>query len=284
MIVNTICKFDNILEPPLRILQILFFCLLSTVAIAENHNALYVYSDKGVSSESLTHTLHTLHKLFDKKYTIKTLNAHDVIQGTWKKNAALFIMPGGADLPYVKALNGKGNQQIKDYVEHGGNYLGICAGAYYASREVQFAVGTPLEVVGSRELSFFSGIAKGPVLAPYYYDSNRGARAAKITISNNKLQRTTVFYNGGPEFIPDAQQKNTEVIARYEDLPQKPAAIIKVKIGSGTALLTAVHFEYDPALMDSSDVYLFPVISALNKHRPERIQLMDLIFSQLNIS
>lgn len=264
----------------MKILSVLLVCLLSTATIAGNHSTLYVYSDKGVSSESLRQTLHTLHQFFDQKYTIKTLKAHDVIQGKWRKNAALFIMPGGADLPYVKALKGKGNQQIKDYVEQGGSYLGICAGGYYASREVQFAVGTPLEVAGARELSFFSGIAKGPVLAPYYYDSNRGARVAKITISNNKLQNASVFYNGGPEFIPDSQQKNTEVIARYENLPGHPAAIVKIKIGSGTAILTGVHFEYDPALMDSSDACLSLIVKVLNQHQRERdrIQLLKEIF------
>ncbi len=268
----------------MKILQILVFCLMSLTAIAGDHNIIYIYSDDGVSAESLTHTLHTLHGLFDSKYAIKTLNAHDVIQGEWKKHAALFIMPGGADLPYVKALNGKGNQQIKEYVEKGGNYLGICAGAYYASREVQFAVGTPLEVVGKRELSFFSGVAKGPILASYYYNSNRGTRAARIKISNDKLKHATLFYNGGPAFIPDSKQHNVEVIARYEDLPNKPAAIIKTNVGSGNVILTAVHFEYDPALLDSSDQYLPPIISALNQHQKERARLLDMIFRRFSIS
>ncbi|MBX9585750.1 MAG: biofilm PGA synthesis protein PgaB [Gammaproteobacteria bacterium] len=262
----------------MRILLTMVFCIISCTTFANIHNTIYVYSDHGVSSESLTHTLHTLHGLFDSKYSIKKLKAQDVMRGDWRKNAALFIMPGGADLPYVKALNGKGNQQIRDYVERGGKYLGICAGGYYASREVQFAVGTPLEVVGPRELAFFPGVAKGPALAPYYYHSNRGARAARIKISNDKLQHATVFFNGGGEFIPDQNQKNFDVIARYEDLPQHPAAIVKIKIGSGTAILTGVHFEYDPALLDSSDAYLSPIISALNKHQRERMELLKKIF------
>lgn len=262
----------------MRILLMMVFCIFSCMATAQHRNTIYVYSDKGVSSESLTHTLHTLHGLFDSKYFIKTLNAQEVIQGDWRKSAALFLMPAGADLPYVKALKGKGNQQIRNYVEHGGKYLGICAGGYYASREAQFAVGTPLEVVGPRELAFFPGVAKGPALAPYYYNSNRGARAARIIITDGKLKHATVFFNGGGEFIPDPNQKNIEVIASYEDLPQQPAAIVKIKIGSGTAVLTGVHFEYDPALLDSSDAYLPPIISALNQHQRERMGLLKKIF------
>jgi glutamine amidotransferase-like uncharacterized protein len=43
----------------------------------------------------------------------------------------------------------------------GGSYLGLCAGAYYGSSRVVFEPGTPLEVIGDRELAFFPGIARG---------------------------------------------------------------------------------------------------------------------------
>jgi len=39
--------------------------------------------------------------------------------------------------------------------------LGLCAGAYYGCARVVFEPGTPLEVVGDRELAFFPGVARG---------------------------------------------------------------------------------------------------------------------------
>lgn len=48
-----------------------------------------------------------------------------------------------------------------EFVTQGGSYLGLCAGAYYACARVEFEPGTPLEVVGDRELAFFPGIAQG---------------------------------------------------------------------------------------------------------------------------
>ena len=48
-----------------------------------------------------------------------------------------------------------------DYVKSGGSYLGLCAGAYYGCARVVFEPGTPLEVVGGRELQFFPGTARG---------------------------------------------------------------------------------------------------------------------------
>ncbi|EFJ50700.1 hypothetical protein VOLCADRAFT_88490 [Volvox carteri f. nagariensis] len=89
-------------------------------------------------------------------------------------------MPGGADLPYCKHLNGHGNRLLRDYVAGGGSYLGICAGAYYACRRVEFEVGGPLEVVGDRELCFFPGAARGPAYPGFDYLSERGAQAAPI--------------------------------------------------------------------------------------------------------
>lgn len=51
-----------------------------------------------------------------------------------------------------------------DYVERGGAYMGICAGAYYGCSEVQFEPGTALQVFGQRELAFWPGAAQGAVV------------------------------------------------------------------------------------------------------------------------
>jgi hypothetical protein len=39
--------------------------------------------------------------------------AEEVCEGLWKDNAALLVMPSGADLPYCNALNGKGNDHVR---------------------------------------------------------------------------------------------------------------------------------------------------------------------------
>ncbi|MEW5299670.1 MAG: hypothetical protein WDW36_002662 [Sanguina aurantia] len=70
-------------------------------------------------------------------------------------------MPGGADLPYCRLLNGQGNNMITEYVKGGGSYLGLCAGAYYGCSSVEFEPGSSMEVSGDRELAFFPGVAVG---------------------------------------------------------------------------------------------------------------------------
>ena len=71
----------------------------------------------------------------------------------------LFVMPGGADLPFCAALNGAPNQRIRQFVERGGAYLGICAGAYYACRKIAFHAGTEGAICGPRELGFLDALA-----------------------------------------------------------------------------------------------------------------------------
>lgn len=54
--------------------------------------------------------------------------------------------------------------------------MGLCAGGYFGAKEVQFEMGTPLQVHGTRDLSFFPGIAKGTVFPGFDYASMRGCK------------------------------------------------------------------------------------------------------------
>ena len=46
-------------------------------------------------------------------------------------------MPGGRDQPYCRELGGAGAGAVRDWVERGGGYLGLCAGAYWACSRVK---------------------------------------------------------------------------------------------------------------------------------------------------
>ena len=173
-----------------------------------------------------------------------------VIEGKWKENAIAFIMPGGADLPYCKKLNGLGNNHIREYVEEGGIYIGFCAGAYYGAGYCDFHRGDQkrgYEVLGPRELRFFKGAAVGPTLAHYIYASHLGSRIAEIEWIEGSLKGASynVYFNGGCHFPEADHDKNITVLARYKNkgatgLP----AIIECGVGRGKALLSGVHPEY----------------------------------------
>ena len=80
-----------------------------------------------------------------------------IIAGRWIESAALLVIGGGYDLGFLRALGPDGAALVKSYVETGGSYLGLCAGAYFASAQVTFDKGGDLEVCGPRPLGFFPG-------------------------------------------------------------------------------------------------------------------------------
>ncbi len=167
------------------------------------------------------------------------IKAASIIEGGLE-SVSLFIMPGGRDRPYHAALKGAGNAQIRSYVENGGTYLGICAGAYYGCKTVEFDRGYPLEVCEERELSFFPGKAIGPAYGKgtFEYESDKGARLSKIETANGPF---FAYYNGGCYFEGDFT--HVKILARYLDLPGHPPAIIECSIGKGKAILSGVHLE-----------------------------------------
>ncbi len=169
-------------------------------------------------------------------FHIKTISAKELKLGLWAEDAALFIMPGGADIPYTKKLNGKGNQIIKNYVANGGKYLGICAGSYYGSSSIEFAAGTKMEVIGSRELGFFPGKVIGPVFGYYH---RRGC-GINVKIRTTASEAVDVYFNGGGYFKDAEKFAGVEVIGWYEN--NLPAII---NINNGSVILSGAHFEYN---------------------------------------
>ncbi len=255
------------------------------------NNVIYLYAGPGTSEESVSQTESTLISLTSFPYKVKKVGPEEVIKGTWMVDGALIVMPGGADIPYCQHLSPLGNAKIKEFVKNGGAYLGLCAGAYYGAKEILFSVGTPLEVTGERELSFYQGIAEGPAIAPYSYDSNAGARLASLRwiAMENPLQKNRLFvsfFNGGCHFVNAEAIENVTPLAKYreENSKEEKTAIVEIKVGKGIAILSGVHFEYSPDLLDQNDQYLKPISQALKENDEGRIKVARYLLQKLGIN
>jgi len=233
--------------------------------------SIYLYNDIGVSNESLRQTLQML-KSFTK-YQTKTISAPELKSGTWINDAVLFIMPGGADIYYKRKLDGIGNGIINQYISNGGKYLGICAGAYYGSSEIEFGLGTKLEIIGRRDLKLFNGRAIGPLFNKYSYQDNSGATA--ILIQTDGIGIFPTFFNGGCYFS-DGDYK---LIASYREL-NLPAII---SVMDDHVILSGVHFEYDPATLDYNDIYLSEAAKTLLPVEDCRHKLINYILYLLKL-
>lgn len=159
-------------------------------------------------------------------------DADDISNGALNSGVYLLVMPGGADLYYCEKLDGAGNSAIRKYVEAGGNYLGICAGAYYAAREIDWDQG---KIAGPRELRFFDGQATGPVYE-FLEENNIDESWQNIVDINIGGELYPALYYAGPVF-------DGAGLATYSN---GKTAIVKTKIGKGTVILSSPHIEYRP--------------------------------------
>lgn len=219
---------------------------------------LILSSGNGTTVESVKHCLFTLRRLLSPNYAVIPVTGDMILKEPWTASCAALVIPGGADLPYCRTLNGPGNRRIRQYVEQGGKYIGFCAGGYYAAKRCEFEVGNKqLEVIGDRELAFFPGIARGCAFKGFVYHSEKGARAAELAINKDVLTSGAVpnvvksYYNGGCAFVDAAKyaEQGVYVLAEYtEDLDidsgEGKAAVVYCEVQKGAALLTGPHPEY----------------------------------------
>ena len=237
-----------------------------------------LYSDRGVHARALEEGACEISGLLcSDSHRLDRIDAQELAEGDWESSCAVLLIPGGRDLAYCESLAGKANDRIREFVGAGGAYLGLCAGAYYGSSLVEFDLGGPLEVCGSRELGFFSGSAVGPLFGPYLYGSEKSALSVRISSRGEQLR---VFYDGGCSFLGDG----AALLSEYIDLPGKPAAVIKCNVGKGIAVLSGVHPEYSLSSVDSLDSGLSPDRSTFRSEEEDRRRFLAFLLRECGLS
>jgi len=168
-----------------------------------------IYTGEGAGWRSVRSAAAALARLLPPPYRVDGIGSAELLSGGWEDGAALLVLPGGADLPYARRLNGPdGNGRIRAFVaERGGAVLGLCAGAYYLCSRVEWEAGeaaaaaaaaaagappgaaaaaaaamkpAPPPVVGDRELAFFPGVGRGAAFPGFDYATEAGAVAAPL--------------------------------------------------------------------------------------------------------
>lgn len=222
-----------------------------------------IYVDNGASVNTIMRAL-TLE--VDRDYIVRSIIAEHLDTEKVLNELTVFVMPGGADLPYCAKLSGSRNTRLRHWVEAGGIYLGICAGAYFGCSEIEFQ-GRDKKISGPRELAFLKGTAIGSIqeLAPLYDFTIRSSRVAQLrTYSGGEV---VALYQGGPFFKIDQEDESIKILARYTTVAGAPPAIIETHVGQGKAVLSGVHpemsykeFEYSMLSLNDHDR------ASLNKH------------------
>lgn len=147
--------------------------------------------------------------------------------GSWQLNRMtassirgyrLLIVPGGNFEEIGNSLTASTTTNIRKAIQNGLNYLGICAGAFFAGN------------------SPYNGLyLTSGVRFPFYAAEARGMRKAVVTIALAGGQTLDQYWEDGPQLTGWGT-----VVGKY---PDGAPAIVEGTCGSGWVVLTGVHPE-----------------------------------------
>ena len=186
-------------------------------------------------------------------FEVETVSGNEIRSGALD-DFDILVCPGGSGSPFDD-LGANGINRIRNFIEDGGGYLGICAGALYASDyfvwkgvpsfeppfDEEIVMGTDMN------LDLFPGVGYFPI-----EEISVHTTMTKINIVDHNHPITDslpdhmhVFYAQSPYLEPH-EDANVTILATY-DVTGEPAIVV-LQYGRGRVFLSAVHPEYE---MDS---------------------------------
>jgi glutamine amidotransferase-like uncharacterized protein len=130
----------------------------------------------------------------------------------------LIIVPGGDFTRIGNGLKRETSAKLRDAVQHGVNYLGICGGAFFAGRSPY------------NGLNLTSGVQFG-----FYSAEARGIRKAAVLIAGVGTPTLDQYWEDGPQLAGWGA-----VVGRY---PDGTPAVVQGRSGDGWIILTGIHPE-----------------------------------------
>lgn len=130
----------------------------------------------------------------------------------------LLIIPGGNFVDIGNSLTSSTTAKIRNAVQGGLNYLGICAGGFFAGNSPY------------NGLNLTSGVRFG-----FYSAEDQGIRKAAVAIAGAGGPTLDQYWEDGPQFTGWGV-----VVGKY---PDGTPAIVEGSFGSGWVVLSGVHPE-----------------------------------------
>ncbi|MCB0331892.1 MAG: hypothetical protein KDD55_00265 [Bdellovibrionales bacterium] len=243
-----------------------------------------IYRDEGVSEASFSETLRSFRQCEAREgLALRPMNARAVRTEPWESHCLMFVIPGGRSNPHYTLLGDEGMQRIRDFVGAGGSFLGICGGGYFGATRTEFEVGGELEIVKPSGLCLSDFTARGPAYGngQYDYNSQAGSRLATIQLNGFETDSARVYFNGGCFFEPQGEQVETQVLARFDDIPGNPIAILSGSYGDGNYVLSGVHFEWGAFGLDGNDPFVRQYHGELGQLEAERQRVFEQVVARL---
>jgi glutamine amidotransferase-like uncharacterized protein len=188
--------------------------------------------------------------LQDRGFPYRTFTAKEVLSGELTSSGIkVVIFPGGASWEYLKELGEDGAKRVRAFVDAGGGYAGICAGAFYATSERLGGYATGLYGIGLLEGTAHDGTAlKVPAFVDGMMDFDILGGAGLL---KGLPQTMRIVLLGGPSFRYSPKEeaaKGIEVLARFPKIDEP--AMIAFRYGKGRVYLSGPHLEIEEPLTD----------------------------------
>ena len=176
-----------------------------------------LFKGKGTSPNDVA-AVETILKGNQLSYSTATSSQLNSMGESQIRGYRLLIVPGGNFIDIGKGLTGSTTAKIRDAVHSGLNYLGICAGGFFAGNS------------GFNGLNLTSGVRFG-----FYSAEDRGIRKTAVPIAVAGSETLDQYWEDGPQFTGWGA-----VVGRY---PDGTPAIVEGTFGSGWVVLSGVHPE-----------------------------------------
>ncbi len=154
----------------------------------------------------------------------------------------IVVVPGGWAWAYFQDLGVVGVSMIRQFVEDGGAFFGVCAGAYFACDGIRWE-GEYIEY----SLDLYPNVGNGPIEEiaawPNYnmtvINLNKGTEGPVLS---GEPDTHAVMYYGGPYFETTGTD-GVLTLAKYD--VNDEAAIIAYEYGQGRIALSGPHVEWE---------------------------------------
>lgn len=177
----------------------------------------------------------------------------DIKNGCLDKFDVLY-WPGGHYPAYWDEMGLEGRSKVQEFINNGGGYLGVCAGAYYACdymvwMDDQDYPAPDYKVEGDElNLDLFPGVAYGPIFEiaerpePGYAMTRINIINHTHPITDSLPNHMQIIYIGGPYFDP---YDNAEVTILCTYNTTGTPAIAVCNYGEGRVFLIGPHAEVE---------------------------------------
>src|SRR5262245_27918804 len=200
-------------------LSLLFSCLTACAIRSTSSGlpAILLFKGSGTSPNDVA-AIEKILKESDFSYTTANSQQLNEMSESRLRAYRLLIVPGGNFEQIGNGLTSSATANVRNAVHSGLNYLGICAGAFFAGE-------TPYNGIN---------LTSGVKFA-FYALEDQGVRKAAVEISIAGSPSLTHYWEDGPQLTGWG-----DIVARY---PDGTPAIVEDNVGDGWVILSGIHPE-----------------------------------------